>query len=78
MTVGNLLENIHTEPFAKLHHALLVAGWTKVATLAGKSQQVFMAAVFAFHTGKTVASIAAIEITVNYLFDIGSPEAVLS
>ena len=55
MTVGNLLENIHTEPFAKLHHALLVAGWTKVATLAGKSQQVFMAAVFAFHTGKTVA-----------------------
>ena len=36
-----------------------------------------MAAVFAFHTGKAVLQIAAVEITVNHLFDIGPPESVL-
>jgi hypothetical protein len=36
-----------------------------------------MAAVFAFNTGKSVAQIAAIEITVDHLFDIRPPEAIL-
>ena len=36
-----------------------------------------MAAVFAFDTGKAVAQIAAIQITINHLFAIGPPEAVL-
>ena len=36
-----------------------------------------MAAVFAFDTGKAVAQIAAIQITIDHLFDIGPPEAVL-
>ena len=36
-----------------------------------------MAAVFAFDSGKAVAQIAAIQITINHLFDIGPPEAVL-
>ena len=50
----------------------------KAVTLAGKCQQVFMAAIFAFHTGKAVVQIAAIEITIDHLLDIGSPESVLT
>jgi hypothetical protein len=34
-----------------------------------------VAAIFTLHVGKTVTQIAAIEITVNHLFDIRPPEA---
>jgi len=36
-----------------------------------------MAAVFTFHAGKAVVQITAIEITIDHLLDIGSPESVL-
>ncbi len=36
-----------------------------------------MATVFTFHTGKAVMQIAAIEIAIDYLLDIGPPESVL-
>ena len=36
-----------------------------------------MAAILAFNTGKAVVQIAAIEIAIDYLLDIGPPEAVL-
>ena len=62
MPVRNLLENFHTEPLPEFHHAFLVARWAKVPPLRRKCQQVFVAAVFAFHTGKTVLQIAAIQI----------------
>ena len=45
----------------------------KAVALAGEGKQLLMAAVFALHTGKAVVQVAAIEITVNYLLDIGSP-----
>ena len=48
-----------------------------MSALAGECQQVFMAAVFAFHTGKTVVQIAAIEITKDHFFDIWPPKAIL-
>jgi len=48
-----------------------------MAALARKCQQIFMAAVFTFHTGKPVVQITAIEITIDHLLDIGPPEAVL-
>lgn len=38
MPVGNFLEDIHTEPFPELHHALLMAGWAKMAALAREGQ----------------------------------------
>jgi hypothetical protein len=37
-----------------------------------------VAAVFAFHTGKPVVDVAAIEIAINYLLDIRPPESILS
>jgi len=49
----------------------------KAATLAGEGQQVRVAKVFALHTGKVVAQVAAIEIKIDHLVDIGPPEAVL-
>ena len=36
-----------------------------------------MAAVFAFHAGKPVVQIAAIEIAIDHLLDIWPPETVL-
>jgi len=48
-----------------------------MAALAGKCQQIFVAAVFTFHTGKAVVQITAIEIAIDHLLDIGPPEAVL-
>ena len=36
-----------------------------------------MAAVFAFHTGKPVVQITAIEIAIDHLLDIGPPESIL-
>ena len=48
-----------------------------MVALTGKGKQVFMTAIFTFHTVKAVVQIAAIEIAVNHLFDIGPPESVL-
>ena len=50
----------------------------KAATLAGQCQKVFMAAIFAFHTGKSVMQIDASEIAIDHLLDIGPPESVLT
>jgi len=36
-----------------------------------------MIAIFAFHTGKAVVQITAIEITIDHLLDIGPPESVM-
>jgi hypothetical protein len=54
-----------------------MAGWAEMTPLAGECQEIFMAAVFAFHTGKAVVQITAIEITIDHLLDIGPPESVL-
>ena len=78
MPVRNFLEDIHAEPFPELHHPLLMARWAEMTPLARKCQEVFVAAIFAFHTGKAVVQITAIEITIDHLLDIGPPEAVLS
>jgi len=59
MPVGNLFKYIHVEPFSEFHHALLMTGWTEMAVLAGKSQQIFVIAGFTFDTGKAVVHIAA-------------------
>jgi len=77
MPVRNLLEDIQAKPLSKFHHALLMAGWAEVPPFTGESQQVFMAAIFALHTGKTVLQIAAIQITVEHLCDIRPPETIL-
>ena len=42
----------------------------------GRRRQVFMEAIFAFHTGKAIVQIAAIKITVNDLLEIGTEESV--
>ena len=73
MPVRNLLKDIHAEPLPEFHHPLLMARGAEAATLAGKCQEIFVAAVFAFHTGKAVVQITAIEITIDHLLDIGLP-----
>jgi hypothetical protein len=54
-----------------------VAGGTEVPALAGKDQQIFMAAVLAFDSCKAVMRVAAVEIQVNDLLQIRPPEAVM-
>ena len=51
---------------------------SKAAPLAGECQDIFMAAIFTPHTGKAVVQIAAVEITIDHLLDIGPPEFVLT
>jgi hypothetical protein len=77
MPVGDLLEHIHVEPLPEFSHALLVTGGVDVAARAGESHEIFMAAILAFHTGKAVVQIAAIEIARDHLLDRGPPESVL-
>jgi hypothetical protein len=48
-----------------------------VAALAGKCQQILVAAILAFHAGKAVVQITAIKVAVDHLLDIGPPESVL-
>jgi len=48
-----------------------------VAALAGECQEIFMAAIFAFHAGKAVVQVPAIEVPVNDLLQIGPQEPVL-
>jgi len=54
-----------------------MSGWAKMAALAGKGRQILMAAVMTFDTCKAVVRIAAVEIPMDHLFDIGPPETVL-
>ena len=49
----------------------------KAVTLKGKGYKIFIAAIFAFHAGKSVVQIAEIEITIDHLLDIGPPESIL-
>jgi hypothetical protein len=42
-----------------------------------KRQEIFMAAVLTFHTGKAVVQIAVVEIPVNDLLQIGPTETVM-
>ena len=49
----------------------------EIVTSSGECWEMFMAAIFAFHTGKAFVQIAAVEITVNHPLKIGSPEPVL-
>jgi hypothetical protein len=54
-----------------------MAGWAKMATLAGKSQQIFVTAVITFDTGKAIVRIATVEIAIDHLLNIWPPESVL-
>jgi hypothetical protein len=77
MPVGDLLEDIYAQPLPEFDHPLLMAGRAEMAALAGECQEIFMAAVFTFHAGKPVVQIAALEIAIDHLLDIGPPESVL-
>ncbi|MBU1743460.1 MAG: hypothetical protein KJ649_00975 [Proteobacteria bacterium] len=50
----------------------------KATTLAGKCREIFVAAIFVFHTGKPVVDVNAIQLLINHLLDVRSPESVLS
>ena len=57
MPVGNLLEDIHAEPFPEFHHALLMARWAEMTALAGEGQEIFMAAILAFYNQRNAVQV---------------------
>jgi hypothetical protein len=69
MPVRNFLEDIHAQPLPEFHHPLLMAGGAEMTPLAGECQEVFVAAIFALHTGKAVVQVAAVQIPVDDLLD---------
>lgn len=76
MPMGDLLEDVRAKPFPEFNCAFLIAGRAEVAAFAGKCQQIFMTAIFAFYPGETMMQVVPIEITRDNLFDIRPPEAV--
>lgn len=54
-----------------------MTGGTEVAALAGKCEEIFMAAVFALNADKAVVQIPAIQIPVDDLLDIGAKKSIL-
>jgi hypothetical protein len=51
---GYLFKHLDAKPLREFHNPLLVAGWTKVPSLAGEGQKILVVAVPAFHAGKAV------------------------
>ena len=47
-----------------------------MAALAGEGQKVLIAAVFALHPGKAVVQIAAVQVPVNDLLEVGTPKPI--
>ena len=54
MPVRNRLYHLLTKPLAELYHPLLVTGWTEMATLARKCQEIFMTTVLTSDPGKAI------------------------
>jgi hypothetical protein len=77
MPVGNLLDDVRTEPFPEFHQALLMTGGTEMAALAGEGQKIFMVAMPALHPGKAVVQVAAFQIAVDDPIEVGTPEPVM-
>ena len=65
------------ELFAEFYNTLLMTGRTEITLLAGEREQVFMMAVIAFDTGKTMVKVAAVQILVNDIQYIRPPIPIL-
>jgi hypothetical protein len=77
VAMGNGLENFLTEPFAKFHHTLLMAGGAEVPAFAREGQEILVATVLALDAGETIVEDAAIKIAVDHLLHIRAEETVL-
>ena len=49
-----------------------------MAALTGEGQKILMPTIFAFHTGKAVVRVAAVEVPVNDLLQIRPPACILA
>ena len=76
VAVGDGLEDFFTEPFAKFHDTLLMAGGAEVPAFAREGQEILVATVFAFNAGETIVEDAAIEVTANDHFDIRAKKTI--
>ena len=75
--MGYRLDHLLTQSLTKLHDTLLMTGRTKVPALAGEGQKIFVTAVCAFDTGKSIVEVATVKIPVNHAGDIRPKEAIL-
>jgi hypothetical protein len=74
--VRNFLKDLCQKPFAVFDDPLLVARGAKMAALARKRQEIFMAAIVASNPGEAASQVAAVQIPVNHVRYIWSPESV--
>ena len=72
MFVGYFFKHISAQPLPKLDHAPGMTGWAKMASPAGKGQQIFMIAVAALYPGKSAMKDATIKVLIYYFFYMGS------
>ena len=63
--VRNLIEDLRQKPLAVFNDTLLVTGRAKVAALARKRQEIFVAAMVASNPGEAASQVAAVQISIN-------------
>ncbi len=73
---GDFFQTVGQQPFAVFDDALLAARGAKVAALARKRQEIFMAAIVASNTGEAASQVAAVQIAIDRVRYIRSPESV--
>jgi hypothetical protein len=76
MAVGDFFHYLHAQPFPEFNHPFLVTGGAEMAALAGKGEQIFMAAVRTPYAGKPVMQVAAVKIPVDHFPHIRAEESV--
>ena len=76
MMVGHGLDNTGAKPFAELHHAFLMARRVIMPPFTRKGQKVLMAAVPAAHPRKAVVQVAAVQVAIDHLPDIGPEKSI--
>ncbi len=74
--MGNRFENLRAEPLTERHYPLLMARGAKVTTFAKIGQQVFVTTILALHPRKAEMQITALQIAIDDIGDIGSPETI--
>jgi hypothetical protein len=71
------LDDIAAQPLTEFHHTLLMARGAKMPPLARKGQKVLMTAGPATHPRKAVVQVAAVQVAIDHLPDIGPEKPVL-
>ena len=76
VSAGDFFKNVGQKPFAVFDDPLPVARGAKMAAFARKRQKIFVAAIVASNPGEAASQVAAVQIPVDHVLYIRSPESI--